>query len=205
MLFISVEGIDGSGKSTQVKCLVESLKAVGKTVVQTKEPDGGHLGGEVRAMLTRDRDRPLSKVEEMLLVSAARYDHVHSLIRPALAEGKWVVCDRFLDSTFALQVYSGSIPVAAFEAIADLVTERIRPDLTFILDLPDEVALARRSNRTILHEPDPAEERRNFSVIRQGFLVAAKAAPDRCHVIDATRASDAIARDIFGIVSHHSQ
>ncbi|MBY3033683.1 dTMP kinase [Rhizobium leguminosarum] len=107
MPFVSIEGIDGSGKSVQVKRLVERLRAEGRSVVQTKEPDGGWLGKEIRAILTQG-DRQLERVEELLLVNAARYDHVQSVIRPALVRGNWVVSDRYFDSTYALQVFGAA-------------------------------------------------------------------------------------------------
>lgn len=140
MLFVSIEGIDGSGKTEQVKLLVEHLRNIGRTVLQTKEPDGGHLGTEVRAILTHS-DRQLTPTEQLLLVSAARFDHVRSVIRPALASGQWVISDRFIDSTYAFQVAVSDADLRQlFRSTCDIVVGSTLPDLTIILDLPLEVA-----------------------------------------------------------------
>lgn len=159
--FVSIEGIDGSGKTEQVKLLVEHLRNTGRTVLQTKEPDGGHLGSEVRAILTR-ADRQLTPTEQLLLVSAARFDHVRRVIRPALAGGQWVISDRFIDSTYAFQVAVSDTDLRQlFRSTCDIVVGSTLPDLTIILDLPLEVARARRNLRRdgVL---DPAEATRGL-------------------------------------------
>ncbi|MES3001208.1 MAG: dTMP kinase [Pseudomonadota bacterium] len=199
MSFVSVEGIDGSGKTKQVTLLVEHLKSAGKTVLQTKEPDGGHLGAEVRAILTRS-DRRLTPTEQLLLVSAARFDHVRSVIRPALAKGEWVVSDRFIDSTYAYQVaVSGPDLLQLFRSTTDIVVGPTLPDLTMILDLPLEVASARRGERRdgVL---DPAEATRDFAAIREALVAVARENPARCYVIDAYQAPGEVARDIWRLV-----
>ncbi|MDA5631489.1 MULTISPECIES: dTMP kinase [Rhizobium/Agrobacterium group] len=184
MPFISIEGIDGSGKSEQTRILTDRLIAVGKEVIRTKEPDGGHLGSEVRAMMVVP-NRTLSPVEQMLLVNASRYGHVRTVIRPALAAGAWVISDRFIDSTFAFQVHGQEDGLGKmFEAIRDVVVGGTMPDLTIVLDLPSDAALERRSKRQGDID-DPAEVSRNFGEIRRGLLVAAARAPSRCKVVDA--------------------
>ncbi|UVH50790.1 dTMP kinase [Pseudomonas sp. CBSPBW29] len=199
MPFISIEGIDGSGKSEQVKRLVEHLRALGHLVLQTKEPDGGHLGSEVRAILTHS-DRDLAPAEQLLLVSAARYDHVKNVIRPALASGEWVISDRFVDSTYAFQVAVSDVDLhQLFRSVADVVVGTTLPNFTFILDLPLEVARARRDQR---HDGinDPAEATRDFAAIRDGLLEVAIKNPERCHIIDADQQPGEVARDIWRIV-----
>lgn len=199
MPFISIEGIDGSGKSEQVKRLVEHLRALGHLVLQTKEPDGGHLGSEVRAILTHS-DRDLAPAEQLLLVSAARYDHVKNVIRPALASGEWVISDRFVDSTYAFQVAVSDVDLhQLFRSVADVVVGTTLPNFTFILDLPLEVARARRDQR---HDGinDPAEATRDFAAIRNGLLEVAIKNPERCHIIDADQQPGEVARDIWRIV-----
>lgn len=199
--FVSIEGIDGSGKTEQVRLLVERLRDAGQTVLQTKEPDGGHLGSEVRMILTRP-DRQLSPAEQLLLVSAARFDHVRSVIRPALANGQWVVSDRFIDSTYAFQVaVSGADLHQLFRSTRDIVVGPTLPDLTIILDLPLEVARGRRELRRdgVL---DPAEATRDFAAIREGLLAAARGDPERCRVVDANQTPDAVAHDIWCIIEH---
>lgn len=199
MPFISIEGIDGSGKTNQVRLLVERLKSEGQAVLQTKEPDGGHLGAEVRAILTCS-DRQLAPAEQLLLVSAARFDHVRSVIRPALTSGKWVVSDRFIDSTYAFQVAVSDTDLhQLFQSTREIVVGTTLPDLTIILDLPLDVALSRRGLRrdSVL---DPAEATRDFASIREGLLAVAREDKKRCHVVNANQTLDAVAQDIWCIV-----
>jgi dTMP kinase len=197
--FISIEGIDGSGKTEQVRLLVARLRNAGQIVMQTKEPDGGHLGAEVRAILTRP-DRQLAPAEQLLLVSAARFDHVRSVIRPALASGQWVISDRFIDSTYAFQVAVSDADLhQLFRSTREIVVGATLPDITIILDLPLEVACGRRGLRCdgVL---DPAEATRDFASIREGLLAVAREDPKRCHVIDANQTLDAVAHDIWCII-----
>lgn len=201
MPFVSLEGIDGCGKSTQADMLVRRLRAAGLSVVQTKEPDGGRLGKAVKSILTdANLAGRLSPVEELLLVSAARYDHVRSVIEPALARSQWVVCDRFYDSTYALQTFELSTPLDLFEVVTRAVAG-IRPDITFVLDIPIELALSRRRARTGSGQNDPAELSRDFGRIRNGFLRAAAISPERCRVIDASGDVDTVGRKISEILA----
>lgn len=199
MPFVSIEGIDGSGKSEQVRLLVEYLRGTGQRVLQTKEPDGGQLGAEVRTILTRP-DRRLAPAEQLLLVSAARFDHVRSVIRPALANGQWVVSDRFIDSTYAFQVAVSDVDLhELFRSISDIIVGPTLPDLTIILDLPLEVARGRRGQRRD-GALDPAEATRDFAVIREALVEVARENPKRCHVINADQSPGAVARDIWRLV-----
>jgi dTMP kinase len=196
--FVSIEGIDGSGKTTQVQFLCSALEATGKNVVRTKEPDGGRLGLEVRAMLTKE-NRSLSRIEELLLVNASRYDHVRSVIRPALKAGDWVISDRFVDSTFAFQAYGDDSLTALFKTVTALVVNDSLPDFTFILDLPEDEAMTRRRGRPGAGT-DPTEAIRNFRTIRAGFLEAARLAPNRCHVVDARSEETEVAARIWQVL-----
>lgn len=199
MPFISIEGVDGSGKSRQTELLVKHLRGRGRSVVRTKEPNGGRLGVEVRAILVNPR-HVLSPVEQLLLVSAARYDHVRSVVRPALEAGAWVVSDRFLDSTFAFQVaVSGADLSRIHEEVAAVVVGATMPDLTVVLDCPVEVARARRDLRAD-GDNDPAEANRDFDVIREALLEAARRDPGRCHVIDADRELEVVSADIRQLI-----
>jgi len=186
MPFVTFEGIDGSGKSTQARRLSDHLAHLGNRVVSTREPWGGRLGKAVRALLTDpELAQDLCPTEEMLLIAAARYDHVRSIIQPGLAKGGWVVCDRFTDATYAYQIH-GLLDEPLGAAISNLVCGSIAPDVTFVLDVEPELAASRLSLRRDDLSADPAETRRNFSRIRQGFL--------------ATVDEDAIAAQILDIL-----
>ncbi|AKU11036.1 thymidylate kinase [Azoarcus sp. CIB] len=153
----------------------------------------------MRAILTRP-DRRLAPAEQLLLVSAARFDHVRSVIRPALTNGHWVVSDRFIDSTYAFQVAVSDVDLhQMFRATRDIVVGPTLPDLTIILDLPLEVARGRRGLRRdgVL---DPAEATRDFAAIREGLLAVACEDPRRCHVVDANQTPGAVAHDIWCII-----
>ncbi|MBC8879492.1 MULTISPECIES: dTMP kinase [Pseudomonas] len=199
MPFISIEGIDGSGKTEQVKLLVEHFRSIGQSVLQTKEPDGGQLGAEVRAILTRP-GRQLAPAEQLLLVSAARFDHVQSVIRPALANGQCVVSDRFIDSTYAFQVAVSDVDLhQLFRSTRDIVVGSTLPAITIILDLPLQVAENRRRQRRD-DVADPAEETRDFATIRDALLAVALENPGRCYVINADQPPSAVACEIWRLV-----
>lgn len=197
MPFVSIEGIDGSGKSTQVEMLVAELTARNLSVVRTKEPDGGWIGSGVRSILVSERPRPLSAQEEMLLISAARFDHVRSVIRPALADGCWVVSDRFVDSTYAFQAFESDALEHLFDGISREVVGETMPDFTFILDIDPNLARQRRRDSGRLTQSDPAEEVRDFARIRRGLLEAARRAPHRCQVIDGREHPEKVALQIL--------
>ena len=196
MPFISVEGIDGSGKSLQSELLAAALRKIGLQVLKTKEPDGGLIGARVRSILVADRTTKLSPLEEMLLISAARVSHVDSVIRPALDALSWVVSDRFLDSTYAFQVHNTGVPKRLYLEIVTAVVGHTMPDLTFILDIDPAIALERRSTRGDAAK-DPSEATRDFARGREGLLTVAKRNPERCRVIDATRTIEEVAELIF--------
>jgi len=201
MPFVSFEGIDGSGKSTQTRLLAAWLTARGESVVLTKEPDGGRLGQAVRTILVDSRNAGmLSTVEELLLISAARYDHVRSVIAPALVEGVWVISDRFFDSTFAFQVFETGLDPELFQIVTRAVVGDVAPDLTFILDLPPDLARLRRTERTALKADDPAESHRDFGKIRRWLQAVAQQRPHCCKLIDASGHEGSIAAAIQAVV-----
>lgn len=201
MPFVSIEGIDGSGKSLQAEYLAASLRTRGLQVVKTKEPDGGWIGADVRSILIAPRLHRLSPLEEMLLISAARVDHIRNVIRPALEAGAWVVSDRFLDSTYAFQVHGTDVPERLFTRLAEAVVGETMPDLTFVLDIDPAVALERRAARSDVGGPDPSEATRDFARIREGLLAAAERDRERCHIIDASRGPEEVSEAILSVVS----
>jgi len=197
--FITFEGIDGSGKSTQARRLAEHLRAQGHAVVLTREPGGSPGAEEIRRLvLEGDPDR-WSAETEILLFTAARRDHLEKTIRPALAAGKVVICDRFADSTRVYQGITRGDLRRTVDKLHALMIER-EPDLTFVLDMAPGTGLARAKGR------NGTEERfEDFGVemqarMRAGFLDLAREFSERCRVIEADRAPDAVAAEIAALV-----
>ncbi|TCO72819.1 dTMP kinase [Rhodovulum euryhalinum] len=193
--FITFEGIDGSGKSTQARRLAEHLRAQGRDVVLTREPGGSPGAEEIRRLvLEGDPDR-WSAETEILLFTAARRDHLEKTINPALAAGRVVICDRFADST---RVYQG-ITRGDLRRVVDklhVLMIRREPDLTFILDMPPGTGLARARGRNGTEERFEDFGEAMQARMRAGFLDLAQEFDSRCRVIDADRAADAIAAEI---------
>lgn len=182
--FISFEGGEGAGKTTQILGLAEALRATGTEVVTTREPGGSPSAEAVRALLI-DPARSWEPLSEALLHAAARGEHLRQTIRPALARGAWVLCDRFADSTVAYQGYGQGVPAALIDRLnADVVGETW-PRLTLILDIPAEEGLARTHRRGQVADRYEAMDTAFHERLRAGFLAVARAAPDRCVVIDA--------------------
>lgn len=183
-LFISIEGIDGVGKSTQIASLVDFLTASGRQVVQTFEPGGTDLGQEIRHLLLH-RKGEVAPRAEALLFAADRAHHVATKVRPALERGEVVVTDRYLDSSVAYQGVGRALSAEDVRAISMFAVEKLLPDLTILLDLPADQALARRDKTG--QEPDRLEREKieYFEAVRQAFLQMAAAEPERWLVVDA--------------------
>ena len=198
--FITFEGGEGAGKSTQLTRLVARLRTDGREVVATREP-GGSPGAEAirELVLTGAADR-WSPVTETLLMYAARRDHVERVIRPALARGAWVVCDRFADSTRAYQGAAGGTAAELIAALERFVLEDTRPDLTLIFDLPVEVGLARAHARAGSEMRFESKGLAFHARLRDGFLAIAKAEPDRCALIDADGSVEAVEARVWAAV-----
>lgn len=203
--FITVEGGEGGGKSTQSQALVARLRAAGVEAVATREPGGSPVAESIRAALLAGTFRPLGTRAEALLFAAARIDHLDLLIEPALAAGRWVVCDRFHDSTRAYQGSLGALDPDFLRALERVTLAGLRPNLTVILDLPAKTGLARVAlRRTPGARPDrfEAESLEFHQALRQAFLAIAAGEPDRCIVVDATQAPDEVEQAIWDAVSH---
>jgi len=196
--FVTFEGGEGGGKSTQIERLASGLANHGHEVVQTREPGGSPIGERIRLLLL-DPAAKLDPVTQILLFGAARRDHVISLIEPALQRGAWVLCDRFMDSTRAYQGAAGAVDLDLVSSLEDAVVGRTRPDLTLILDIDPRRGLARanrRRGRAVAPDAFEASDIAFHSRVRQAYLDIAAREPQRCAVIDADRTADAVARDI---------
>jgi dTMP kinase len=188
-LFITVEGGEGAGKSTQIARMATWLEAQGHTVVLTREPGGTRLAERLREQLLDRQNEDLGALTELLLMFAARAQHLHELIRPALARGETVVCDRFTDATWAYQGGGRGLPDDAISTLEQLVHGDLHPQLTLLLDLPVKEGLRRAALRS---ESDrfESESVEFFERVRAAYLKRAQGDPERFAVIDAARAVD---------------
>lgn len=200
--FITLEGGEGAGKTTQIMLLASKLNALGKEVIATREP-GGAPGAEViRRLLVERRSQPWAPMTEALLHSAARAEHVAATVRPALACGTWVISDRFSDSTMAYQGYGLGLPKAAIAALTKIATGGLAPDLTLVLEVPVAAGLARAGRRSAA-ATGPAEDHYErmgagfHERLRRGFRAIAKAEPKRCRLIDASGSIEDVAQRIW--------
>ena len=193
-LFITVEGIEGVGKSTNLSFVANELRRAGHAVVETREPGGTSLGERIRELLLSPETR-IGPLTELLLMFAARATHLDDVIRPALSSGKWVVCDRFTDASHAYQGGGRGLPAATIDALAALVQGDLRPDLTLLLDAPLKIAAERQAGRghRDRFEQEPAEF---FGRVREAYLRLAASNPDRVRLIDAGRTLPEVQDDI---------
>ncbi len=201
--FITFEGGEGTGKSTQAATLALRLESLGLGVLLTREP-GGSPGAEIiRHVLLSGAAKPFGPEAEAMLFAAARDDHVQCTILPALAAGKWVVCDRFADSTRIYQGVVGKVDQRFIKALERVSIGDITPDLTFVLDLPVALALDRAARRRGALKPDRFEvEKTEFHEnLRQAYLALAAAEPQRCVIIDASATKDEVAKRVWTAVN----
>jgi dTMP kinase len=196
--FISFEGIDGAGKSTQHAWLVDRLKAQGRQVVATREPGGTPLGEKLRSLLLSE---PMHLETEALLMFAARREHLAQVIEPALARGDWVVCDRFVDASFAYQSGGRGLEWTKLERLADWVLGSMRPDLTLIFDAPVAVAQARLHAASSAPDRFEREQAEFFERVRAAYLRIARENPLRVRLIDATQSMKSINKELENIVA----
>jgi dTMP kinase len=193
-LFITFEGGEGAGKSTQIRALAARLEARGHAVILTREPGGTPLAEDIRRIILSPGG-PADAMIQALLFAAARRDHVTGLITPALAAGKIVLCDRFADSTRAYQ--GGKLPTAAIETMIALATDGLAPDLTFLLDLDPEIGLARARGRNAATDTFETADLAFHRQVRARFLALAEAEPARFARIDAAQAAASVETAIW--------
>ncbi|SDH02593.1 dTMP kinase [Bosea robiniae] len=201
--FITLEGGEGAGKSTLARALSERLDAAGVTARTTREPGGSPKAEAIREMILAGQARDYGSFAEALLFSAARIDHIDSLIRPALDRGEWVICDRFIDSTRVYQGVLGKLDKTVLAELEAVTISGLMPELTLILDLDPEIGLARAAKR---RRPGEAIDRFEGETLafhrnlRQAYLDIASAEPQRCAVLDATLPPEALAEAAWHIL-----
>jgi dTMP kinase len=201
--FITFEGGEGVGKSTQVRRAAQWLQSRGLEVVLTREPGGTPRAERLRELLLERGDEPMPQACELLLMFAARASHLANLIEPAVRRGAWVLCDRFTDATYAYQGGGRGIETAQIDALVQIVHPRRQPDLTLLLDAPVDVGLARAATRNGSDGPDRFETERVdfFERVRRSYLDRAAREPARFRVIDATRGVDEVEAAVRSEVS----
>jgi dTMP kinase len=193
--FITIEGGEGVGKSTQIGRLKDFIVEQGVEVVITREPGGTHRAERIRELLLETSDEPMPSTCELLLMFAARSTHLENVIRPALARGACVICDRFTDATYAYQGGGRQLPVENIATLEQMVQGTLRPDLTLLLDAPLDVSAARASARNAAagtSDRFEQERREFFERVRAAYLDRARQAPQRFAVIDATQSLEAV-------------
>ncbi|MCW8829778.1 MAG: dTMP kinase [Gammaproteobacteria bacterium] len=200
--FITLEGSEGSGKSTNLDYIHEKLQQNGIDVILTREPGGTLLGEQIRELLLDHRQQAMASDTELLLMFAARAQHLNELILPALEQGKWVLCDRFTDATYAYQGAGRGIAEERIATLESWVQGELRPDLTLFLDLPVEQGLARAGERST---PDRFEREQFdfFERVRQGYLKQAEREPQRYRVVDASLPLEQVQAQLDTILSDY--
>ncbi|WP_202074568.1 dTMP kinase [uncultured Parasutterella sp.] len=191
---ITVEGVDGAGKSTQMAVIDQALRERGIDLVRTREPGGPETAEKIRKLLLNE---PMSPKCELMLMFAAREENLDKIIRPALAKGQWVLCDRFTDASYAYQGYGRGRSIEEIRALENFVHPDLKPDLTVLFDVPTEVAAARLSRKLDRFEKESQDFHRR---VREGYLRMAKAEPERFYVVDGTQTPEQISaqlREVF--------
>jgi dTMP kinase len=204
--FITMEGIEGVGKTTQVARLSATLSARGIAHLVTREPGGTPLAESIREVVLTARDEPLPPTAELLLMFAARAVHLANHIQPSLQTGRWVICDRFTDATYAYQGGGRGLPAEQIRALEAMVQGALRPDLTLLLDAPVDKALARARSRNAGSAEDRFEKERGefFERVRSVYRLRAAAEPNRIAIVDATASVDAVAAKIIALLEARS-
>ncbi len=199
-LFITLEGGEGAGKTTSLAFIEAWLRQAGHNPLLTREPGGTETGERIREVLLHSRELAITPETEMLLMFAARAEHLHRVIRPAIERGRIVVCDRFTDATYAYQGGGRGIPEERIAEIERWVQGDLRPDLTLLLDIPVDMGLERANSRS---QPDrfERENREFFEKVRAAYLACATRAPSRIRVVDASQSREAVLRDIGNILN----
>ena len=198
-LFVTLEGVEGVGKSTNLDFMVDQLKCRHIDFVRTREPGGTPLAEAVRELLLQPRAESVAPLTELLLIFAARAQHIQEVIEPALAAGQWVLCDRFTDATYAYQSGGRALTADAVAQLEQLVQGDLRPDCTVLLDAPVELGLARAGARGVLDRFE-AEKAEFFRAVQAVYHQRAAAEPERFRCIDAGQPLPAVQRDLVAVL-----
>lgn len=200
-MLITFEGIDGCGKSTQARLLAEQLQEEGIETILVREPGGTELSEHIREiLLTRSYSHPLSHAAELLLFAASRAQLIKEVIEPALDRNAVVICDRFTDSTIAYQGFGRGLPLSHIEHVNELAADELVPDMTFLMDVPIDLAVSRRKGMG--DDRMESESRLFFTHVMQGYMHLAQKHPDRIHVIDGTQSIEDIQHTIKRLVEY---
>jgi dTMP kinase len=201
-LFITFEGIEGCGKTTQIERLEKTLLKHGITLIKTLEPGGTRAGKNIRQMLLDSRNNDLAPLTELILYAADRAQHVEEVIKPALEKGKWIICDRYFDATIAYQGFARGQDIELINLLNEKATNGINPDITFLLECPVEIGLNRalKRNRELSLEDQDRFEKEQMEFhqkVRDGYLELARKDKERFVIIDATQSEDEVEAAIF--------
>ena len=194
-MFITLEGPEGAGKTTQIQELAKYLRAQGKSVILTREPGGTRLGEKIRELLLNPEQEDIVPDAELLLIFAARAQHLAQVIKPALARGDWVLCDRFTDASYAYQGGGRSLSSDRIAVLEDWVQGELRPDVTLLLDIPVHLGLERAGRRSAADRFE-REDLEFFERVRKAYLEQAAHNPNRYFIIDATATSERVQQTI---------
>ena len=193
--FISIEGGEGAGKSTSIEYIKQKLEACGIECLVTREPGGTPMAEDIRQLLLQHRDEVVDPYTELLLMFASRRQHVQNVIRPALASGKWVICDRFTDASFAYQGFGRGLDKEFISSLKRWVHGDLNPNMTILFDLDIAIGMARAGKRSDFDRIE-TETMSFFERVRQGYLTQAKAEPQRYRVVDASQSIAGVERQL---------
>jgi dTMP kinase len=207
-MFVTFEGIEGCGKTTQIERFADTLKKQGIPLITTFEPGGTRIGNDIRRILLDARNEDLTPLTELILYAADRAQHIEEVIKPALDRGEWVICDRFIDATLAYQGTARSQDVKLIQILNERSTLGISPDMTFLLDCPVEMGLERamKRNKALSDEGQDRFERETLDFhnrVRRGYLDLANKHKERFVIIDASLSMDAMEKEIFKHIEPH--